>query len=266
MTTLKFTKMVATGNDFIVTRDNGANYKKIAKLLCGRKTGIGADGFLILAKSKKADFKMLIFNADGSKAEMCGNGLRCIALFAKSKKKQMTVETKAGIYKTTITAKNRIKIKMGDPKSLRRDINIKVNGRPLKVNYVDTGVPHTVVFVHGIEKIDVDSLGRDIRNNKKFQPRGTNVDFIEIIDDNNIMMRTYERGVEKETLACGTGAVAAAIITSVKCVVLSVKYRINVHTRGGVLRVNFKKAEDEIKDVYLEGDVREVYKGEVSYV
>jgi len=270
MRKLDFVKMVGAGNDFVVI-DSRISYivyrislPELARTLCQRKTGVGADGLLILEKSKKADFRMRIFNADGSEAEMCGNGLRCAALYAKKTKGKIKVETKAGIYEANITGKSNVRIRMEDPKDLKTNVAITVNGRSIKVNYVDTGVPHAVIFVEGLEKIDVDSIGRDIRRHKKFQPRGTNVDFVEIIDDKNIKMRTYERGVEGETLACGTGAVASAIITRYE--IRDTRYEINVHTKGGILKVCFNKKGNKIKDVYLEGCAKEVYHGEVKYV
>lgn len=274
MRNLKFVKMAGAGNDFIVIdrRESYFSHKNIAnsvKNLCNRRTGIGADGVLILEKSKRADFRMRIFNTDGSVAEMCGNGLRCAALYAEKRSisrqhKKLTIETKAGIYEAGITAGNRVRIKMEEPKELRLDLRIDINSRPIKVNYINTGVPHAVIFVHGLDKIDIESIGPSVRGNRKFRPRGTNVDFVEIIDDKNIKMRTYERGVEGETPACGTGAVASAIIA---CHVSRVTcHEVNVHTKGGVLKVYFKKIDDTIKDVYLEGDAKEVYKGEVSYV
>ena len=144
---LNFIKMVGAGNDFIIldfgVKGGGLRVKdfsKLARQLCDRKTGIGADGVLILEKSKMADFRMRIFNADGSEAEMCGNGLRCAVLF--TGKKKTNVETKAGIYDGEITARNRVKIRMENPKDLRQDFLIKVNLRDLKVNYINTGVPH----------------------------------------------------------------------------------------------------------------------------
>jgi len=259
--------MVASGNDFVVMDSRGTKgkgYTKQAQILCERRTGIGADGLLILEDSKKADFRMRIFNADGSEAEMCGNGLRCAALYAYKNKKGLRIETEAGIYEATVTAKDRVKIKMEESKDIKLDVQIKVNTRSLKVNYVDTGVPHVVIFVQGLEGIDVEGIGRDIRYHDSFKPRGTNVDFVEVIDDKKIKMRTYERGVEGETLACGTGAVASAVITAFT---LKVKAcAIAVHAKGGDMKVSFNKLGNKIRDVYLEGNVREVYKGEVSYV
>ena len=260
---LRFTKMSGAGNDFIVVESKLNGYSRVAQELCQKNTGIGADGLLVLEKSKKADFKMRIFNADGSEAEMCGNGLRCAALYV-GKKGKMRIEAIAGIYEAEITAKDRVRIKMEEPKDLKRDLAIKVNARNVKVGYIDIGVPHAVIFVQGIEGIDVDSIGRNIRYHTKFKPRGTNVDFVEIVDDKNIKMRTYERGVEGETLACGTGAVASAIIRGLSS--RGSVCKISVHTRGGVLKVYFKKSGKTIKDVYLEGETRKVFKGEVDYV
>ncbi|MBU1932667.1 MAG: diaminopimelate epimerase [Candidatus Omnitrophica bacterium] len=266
---MRFTKMVAAGNDFIVV-DNRAgsqaarNWAGPAKVLCGRKTGIGADGLLVLEKSKKADFKMSIINADGSEAEMCGNGLRCAAMYAGKRKKDLKIETLAGIYEAKITGSQQVRIKMENPKALRLNVTIAVNGREMEVGYIDSGVPHAIIFAQGLEAIDVDSIGRSVRHHAEFGRRGTNVDFVEIIDDKTINMRTYERGVEGETLACGTGAVASAIITRHASRVT--RHAINVHTKGGILKVYFKNKDGEITDVYLEGEAKKVYAGEVDYV
>lgn len=260
--------MVGAGNDFVVIDCCDAScagcceLPALARNLCERKTGIGADGFLVLEKSNKADFKMRIFNADGSEAEMCGNGLRCAALYF-GKKGKTKVETLAGMYEAEIIGKDKVRIKMLDPKDLNLNLNIKVNNRVMRVNYIDTGVPHTVIFVQGIDDISVGSIGRNIRYHEEFRPRGTNVDFVEIIDDKNIKMRTYERGVEGETLACGTGAVASAIVSNKG---QGIRDKVNVHARGGVLTVSFVIRNKEIKDVYLEGEAKKVYRGEVNYI
>ena len=292
--------MVGAGNDFIIL-DNGLKVQglrlkgldALARRLCDRKTGIGADGVLVLEKSKIADFRMRIFNADGSEAEMCGNGLRCAVLF--TGKKKTNVETKAGIYEGEITAKNRVKIRMENPKDLRQDFLIKVNLRDLKVNYINTGVPHVVIFVEGLDKINVNEIGRAVRYHGEFSPKGANVNFVEIVDDNNIRIRTYERGVEGETLACGTGSVAAAIISRVtprRCsgqagkrfpltssfgrlrTTLSLsngllgtgRVKVNVHTQGGVLKIEFTKSGNKVKNVCLDGEAKIVFTGEVDYV
>ncbi len=264
---INFTKMVANGNDFVVidNRLQTSDFRlqtlsKLARQLCNRKKGIGSDGLLVIEDSKKADIKMRIFNPDGSEAEMCGNGLRCAALY-KRNPKRIKIETEAGIYETEITAKDTVKVKMEEPKNLRFDLPISLNGRRIRVNYIDSGVPHAVIFIEKVDLIDVAGIGENIRYHKAFKPRGTNVDFVEVIDDKNIKMRTYERGVEAETLACGTGAVASAIITSFKCKVLNVKYKVNVITKGGRLKVCFEKHNNKIKNVYLEGEAKKVFEG-----
>nr|MBU1328135.1 diaminopimelate epimerase [Candidatus Omnitrophota bacterium] len=268
MKKINFIKMVGAGNDFIVLDSKAKgkglrvkNYCQLARKLCARKNGIGADGMLVLEKSKIADFRMRIFNADGSEAEMCGNGLRCVVLFLGNKGK-VRVETKAGIYEGEITAKDKVKVKMQEPKDLKLNFPINVNGRKIKVNFINTGVPHTVVFVDGLDKIDVDAIGSAMRYHDEFKPKGTNVDFVEIIDDNNIKMRTYERGVEGETSACGTGAAASGIISRVKGEKHRVK--VNVHTLGGILKVEFQKVDNKIKNVYLEGEAKKVFTGQTA--
>jgi diaminopimelate epimerase len=234
---------------------------ELAQYLCQRKTAVGADGLLVLEKSKRADFRMRIFNADGSEAEMCGNGLRCAVMHVG--KKKVRVETIAGIYEGETSGRDSVRIKMEDPKGLKLNIPISLNSRDIKVNFIDTGVPHAVIFVQGLDRIDVNNIGAQIRHHGQFKPRGTNVDFVEIGDNRNIKMRTYERGVEGETLACGTGAVASAIISNKQ---QGTGDRVNVHTRGGILKVCFDKKGSEFKNVYLEGEAREVFTGEVNHV
>ncbi|MDD4955249.1 MAG: diaminopimelate epimerase [Candidatus Omnitrophica bacterium] len=269
---INFTKMVAAGNDFVVIEDKlKAGNSQLARLairLCDRKYGIGADGMLLIGKSKKADIRMRIFNADGSEAEMCGNGARCAAFFASSgrvnARAKIAMETKAGIIESVVDKKS-VKVKLTDPKEIKLGIPIIVNERSLRVNFVDTGVPHTIVFVEGIDAIDAHNLGRAIRYHEKFQPKGTNVDFVEIVDDDFIKIRTYERGVEAETLACGTGATASAILSTCHSPKMGERV-VKVKTRGGeILKVLFDKADEKVSNVWLEGLASTVYKG-VFYV
>jgi diaminopimelate epimerase len=271
MQKIDFTKMVASGNDFVVIEESRkpqvAGLKVLTKKICDRKYGVGADGLLVLEKSRIADVKMRIFNADGSEAQMCGNGARCIALFksqAANHRPQVRIETQAGIIESQVNADN-VKIKLTDPKNIKLNMPVRINNRTLRVNFINTGVPHTVIFVEGLEKIDVVNLGRAIRFHKRFAPRGTNADFVQVLSNNSIKVRTYERGVEDETLACGTGAVASALIT-----VYGLRFtdygKINVHTRGdGILKVYFQRIKDKFKNIWLEGEVKIVYKG-VYYV
>jgi len=266
--------MVASGNDFVAmyrVRSSEYRAKELAKKMCDRKYGIGADGLLLLESSRAADIKMRIFNADGSEAEMCGNGARCVALFLvrsteyRVQSKKIKIETKAGIIEAEVK-KDNIKIKLTDPESLKLNIPIKINNRILHVNSINTGVPHAVIFTEGLEKIDVFNLGRAIRYDKKFGSAGTNVDFVEVLKNDFIKIRTYERGVEDETLACGTGSVAAALITAL-CTLYTVARtnKINVLTQSDeTLKVYFDRLNNEFQNVWLEGKARIVYKGEYN--
>jgi len=258
----EFTKMVASGNDFIIfdnRRSNLKNGPEIAAMLCPRTSGIGADGLIFIEKSRRADFKMRIFNPDGSEAEMCGNGIRCAA-FYKGKRKTR-IETMAGFLSAELK-EDKVKVKMTDPEDLQLNINLNIDGRIYQVNYVNTGVPHAVYFVENLEATNVRLLGKLIRYHRQFEPEGTNVDFEKIVDQDAVQIRTYERGVEAETLACGTGSVAAALIYHHKFVETEGSHQINVQTKGKeVLKVYFDYENGSFENVWLEGKARIVYKG-----
>jgi len=271
-----FYKTVASGNDFVLIDNRKARLNnqtgKIADLarnICQRKTGVGADGLLFLEKAKKADLRMRIFNADGSEAEMCGNGARSTAAYlsciAKLKKKKLKINTVAGQIQAEVK-KDLAKIKITHPKDINFDIPVDIEPRPVKASYIDTGVPHVVIFVEGLDTINVRTIGRAIRYHRKFSPRGTNVNFVEVLKDNLIKVRTYERGVENETLACGTGSVASSIITFLKFVDRKKKrgtFKMRVLTLStDVLNVYFDYDFNKINNVWLEGKVKFLYKGE----
>ncbi|MGD9014642.1 MAG: diaminopimelate epimerase [Candidatus Omnitrophota bacterium] len=267
MRQINFTKMVASGNDFVVIDSKDCDSIRrlglLARQICDRKYGIGADGLLIVEKANRARLKMRIFNPDGTEPDMCGNGIRCVSFWWKAKIKKakiMSIETKAGIIESQVN-KDKVKVRMTDPKNIKLDLPIKINKRTIRVNFINTGVPHTVIFAQGLDNIDVVNIGRQIRNHAHFLPMGTNVDFVQIIDDDNIKIRTYERGVEDETLACGTGTVAAALITSYRLMATGCR-KLNVYTKSGeVLRVEFNKIDNKFKDVWLAGKARVVYRG-----
>jgi diaminopimelate epimerase len=271
MKKIRFTKMVASGNDFVVLEKASLvsglpKYKELAKIICDRKFGVGADGLLLLQKTKNADIKMRIFNSDGSEAQMCGNGGRCVAFYAKNKnfpdKSHISVETNAGIIDSVING-SLIKIKLTQPKDLRLNFAVKLN-RVLKANFINTGVPHLVIFTQGLDRIDVETLGRILRFHKDFAPAGTNVNFVEITGNKNISVRTYERGVEGETHACGTGSVASAIISAgVLRGWQDGNYHVRVLTKSKeVLQVYFDCLNKKIKNVWLQGTARIVYQGD----
>ena len=258
MKKINFIKMVASGNDFVVVKNLTGNLKLIAQKLCALKFGIGADGLLVLSNLKDRKLRMRIFNADGSEAEMCGNGARCAALASGFKK--MEIFTLAGKLKSQVSG-NAVKIQLTAPKELKLDIALKLNDRGLKVNFINTGVPHVVILVEGIDILDVSGIGRAIRYHQRFAPKGTNVNFISPEGKDLISIRTYERGVEGETLACGTGSTAAALIWAIKN---NLHERVRVKTQSGeILEVTFKRQGNKFGNVWLKGSAQIVYKGEI---
>ncbi len=264
---VQFSKIVAAGNDFIIVDNRSGVLKKaaagIARHLCDRKHSIGADGLILLERSKKADIRMRIINPDGSEAEMCGNGVRCLAKFAVDKKlakAKHSIETLAGQIKAQVRG-DLVRARLVDPKDMRLDLMIQVRGKTENVNFIDTGVPHTVKVLSSVKNLDVNPLGRAIRTHKHFAPRGTNVDFISIKPRNAIEIRTYERGVEDETLSCGTGSAAGALVAAA---LKGLKSPVSVHTRSGeVLKIYFTKKAKGFSDVYLEGAVKGSFEGRV---
>jgi diaminopimelate epimerase len=268
MRRIKFAKLSGAGNDFVVIDNRqkivSSAAAKMAVRLCQPKTGVGADGLILLERSVKADFKMRIFNPDGSEAEMCGNGARCIARFAYLKRiapAKMVFETIAGLISAQVKG-NVVKLRLSDPHGLKDNLEIRLDGQFQKVLFMNTGVPHAIIFVNNIGKVPVFEWGRIIRHHRFFKPAGTNVNFVSKIDKHTIAIRTYERGVENETLACGTGSVAAALCSAIDKNVFS---PVQVHTRGGeVLKIYFDYRGGKFSEVYLEGEVRIVFEGEVK--
>lgn len=273
MKTINFYKITAAGNDFVLI-DNRRKVvprdaSRYAKIWCDRKFGIGADGLLLLEKSATADFRMRYFNSDGSPAAMCGNGGRSIARFAHLlgvAQKKMSFESDAGLMRAEILGKN-VRLWLSEPKDARLDFSVKAGKRELDVSFINTGVPHAVIFVNDIEKADVHELGQQVRYHRAFAPAGTNVDFVQVKDNHTLAVRTYERGVEGETLACGTGVTASAIIAGLRDVV---QPPVNCITRGGyVLRVaySFNAAGDfisPVSKVSLEGPAVVSFQGKVT--
>jgi diaminopimelate epimerase len=271
--TISFHKISAAGNDFIIVDNRKKilprNISGLAKKWCHRKFAIGADGLIILEGSKDAHFKMRFYNSDGSLASMCGNGGRSIARFAYLQEiapKKMTFETDAGLVHAEIISKN-VRLCLYEPKGARIDFSLKVEKREFDASFINTGVPHTVIFVSDIEKADVESIGRMVRYHREFAPQGTNVNFVQKKDDHTIIVRTYERGVEGETLACGTGVTASAIIAGLRGMV---RAPVDCITRGGyTLRVSYTSNPvgdflSPVSNVYLEGPADVSFKGEVE--
>lgn len=269
---IKFTKMSGAGNDFVVI-DNRAgmitNGPILAKKICDRRWGVGADGLLLVEKSAKAAYRMMYYNADGSYGGMCGNGGRCIANFAVAAgiaPKDHSFDALDYLYKAHVNDAT-VTLHMKDPKDLKLNLVLPVNGKKLKAHFVDTGAPHVVIPVENIakrkpllERLDVHALGAKIRYHKKFSPNGTNVNFIELTTSNQLKIRTYERGVEFETLACGTGSVASAIVGSH---LYSLEPPVTIIARSGsTLTVDFKKNGKQFSDVSLSGPAAATFTGE----
>ena len=253
----QFEKYQGVGNDFIIVDDRKENFpdKEISliKKLCDRHFGIGADGLILLRDSEQSDFKMLYFNSDGNPSSLCGNGSRCVFAFAKKHQivgNQGIFETSVGKHKATITSEYLICIEFGDVLEIER------RGSTI---FMDTGSPHHIEFVKDVSAVNVIEQGAAIRYGAPYFKAGSNVNFVEKIDEKEFNIRTYERGVEDETLACGTGAVAAAIaihfsgLTSLNIV--------NINTLGGLLQVKFTHDLGQYKNIQLIGPAAFVFSG-----
>ena len=268
---VRFWKLEGAGNDFLGFDGRSRAFRLsragIARF-CDRRRGVGADGVLVVEKprSSKADFRMRYYNSDGGEAEMCGNGARCFALLARAVTdhagKSLRVETRAGLVVLEICGKD-VRVSMTEPGLPRLGKKIVAAGRKVTLDSINTGVPHAVEFVRSLPSLDILKSGRAIRTHSAFAPAGTNVNFVQIGKGGRIEVRTYERGVEGETLACGTGVVASSILSSLR---RGIRPPIRVRTRGGdLLTVNFKLEAGRAKTVTLQGPARIVYTG-VLYV
>lgn len=269
---IPFFKMSGSGNDFILI-DNREHLVEAAlgpvpvldfvQSVCRRVASVGADGLILIERSDRHAFRWRFFNADGSEVEMCGNGGRCAARFAFLKKiagRSMSFETAAGVIDAQV-AKGIVKLRLPDPADLRLGVSLPVGGRTLETHFVNTGVPHVVHFVEDLETYDVFQTGRAIRYHEDYAPRGTNANFARVIDSRTIQVRTYERGVEDETLACGTGSVASVLIAAARGLVES-----PVHVRvqsGEVLKVYFEREAEGFSRVYFEGRVQVICEGTI---
>jgi diaminopimelate epimerase len=268
---LPFAKMSGAGNDFIIVDHRNQQIPRseqsvFARKVCRRKFSVGADGLILIEESSKADFQWQFYNADGSAAEMCGNGARCAARFAYRlgiAGKIMCFQTLAGIVEAEVMEDgDTVSLRMTNPVGCQLRRHIEVEGRQLEVSTIDTGVPHAVIFIDG-EDIPVKQWGKTIRFHPMFQPAGTNVNFVRLLADGSLHVRTYERGVEDETMACGTGAVASAIIAGLYH---KVDVPVQIVTTGGErLTVVFKiGSDDRVGDICLQGPARLIYEGQMT--
>ena len=268
---ISFVKMSGTGNDFIIIDHrtpliNLEDIPKFAAKVCRRKFSVGADGLILIENSDTADFKWQFYNADGSVAEMCGNGARCAARFAFMQgiaPATMRFETLAGVIEASIS--NTVAVRMTDPLKLRMNLEVIIDDTSTLLHSIDTGVPHAVVFVEDIDTLDVCASGSSIRHHQFFMPAGTNVNFVQQQGD-GFKVRTYERGVEDETMACGTGAVACALIASRLGLASS---PVQIITSGNDrLDIIFESGENtsspEFSNVFLQGAAHVVYNGKLN--
>lgn len=258
--------MVASGNDFVVVDNRRKSVKDpvaFARRVCRPHQEVGADGILLFESSEKANFRMRILNPDGSEAAACGNGFRCIARYAHDILKyssRMHFESGSGLIEAEVKSADMVRVQLVQPRVFEMNGVLEIGKRRLPYAFLDTGVPHVVVFTEDLEKVDVVETGRAVREHTRFQPFGTNVNFVEVRSKKEIAVRTYERGVENETLACGTGSTASAVMSVLKGHVQS---PVGVLTRGGEkLRIDIHQKGDEVTKVFLEGKVQFVYKGE----
>ena len=266
---LEFWKMSGSGNDFILidNRDGKIRDKDMATLVeraCIRRESVGADGVIFVTGSERYDFGWRFFNADGGEVEMCGNGSRCISRFAFLNGiagPDLTFETMAGPVSAEVKGRM-VKVLMPGIKGLKLDIDLPYQDGWESVDFINTGVPHVVVAVNNLDIHPVREQGRDIRYHSLFAPEGTNVNFVKKSGPDLIEIRTYERGVENETLACGTGAIASALVYSVRGKVSS---PVKVKTMGGeILTIHFQGQGDSFGQVQLEGNTSIIYQGRLN--
>ena len=268
MDKIPFMKLSGAGNDFVIINNLAgivdSTDTEFVQKLCQRRMSVGADGVLLVEKADDVDFRMRYFNADGGEVETCGNGARCISRFAYLNgiaAEQMRFLTNAGIYESEIVGEN-VKVRMSDPTDIRLNVPLQLDDGLHAVGFANSGVPHVVFFVDDLEGTDVYDLGQQTRYHDNFKPDGTNANFIRVESPGLIDVRTYERGVEDETLACGTGSIASAIIAATLGKVVS---PVSVKTASGiVLKIHFEIEDGEVRNVYLEGDARVIYVGELT--
>ncbi|MEI8205718.1 MAG: diaminopimelate epimerase [Kiritimatiellales bacterium] len=266
---LNFWKMHGAQNDFVLFDDRHGGFPAADRTfiahIAARHSGIGAEGVVLIQKSKTAGFRMRFFNPDGGEVGMCGNGARCAARLAFElgvTEKKMTIETAAGQLAAQVMSKG-VRLWMTEPVDWQLDGSLESAGGPLACGFVNTGVPHVVIRADALHSVDVREMGSAVRYHRDFAPAGTNVNFVEVSPDGELHVRTYERGVEAETLACGTGAAACGLIAAKHG---WVKLPVNVHVASGdVLVVAGELTENGARNVTLTGPTAHVFQGTIEY-
>ncbi len=263
---ISFSKYTGIGNDFIIIDNRDCIFPVenscLIRHLCHRRLGIGADGLILLQESEKADYRMRIFNPDGNEASMCGNGLRCLAKFIytfKDRTHAIVIESQKRQHRCSLSG-DTISVEMGEATDITWDMRITIDEKEYNVHYLNTGVPHIVNFVTDIEAIDFSFLGSRIRHHPTFHPEGVNVNFACISPKEQILMRTYERGVEGETFACGTGATAVALSAAN---VYNIKPPIEIRARSGN-PINIDFSPGDHKHITMRGASSHVFTGHIT--
>jgi len=267
---LQFFKLCASGNDFVIILDLENKFSEsegsfLAQKLCRSKFGIGADGLIFIKppESEKASFKWMFFNSDGSQAEMCGNGARCVVRLVEELslfKSPLYFQTLAGLIYAESKG-TRVKVALTSPKDLKLNQVLRTEYDWFLIHFVNTGVPHVVIFWDDLDNAPVEKLGAKIRYHEAFSPEGTNVNFVSIVSKDLIRVRTYERGVEAETLACGTGASASAYV-SYKLGLI--KTPVKVKTQGGEILTIYIETQNNQDKLFLEGETLFLFEGKIK--
>lgn len=266
---IPFWKMHGAGNDFIVVDDRERTFPvhdtAWLQSIMARRTGVGSEGLLLIQPSDRADFRMRFYNPDGGEVDMCGNGARCIARRAfelGAAPSPMTFETGAGLVRAELIG-DHVRLTMTAPRDWRLGGEMTVNGQTYAYDFVNSGVPHVVVWVEDLAAVDVARLGASIRHHPDFAPKGTNANFIQVTGPDSISVRTYERGVEAETLACGTGIVASGLLAG-KTGRVTPPVRVKAAS-GDVLTVDYRLTPEGAENVTLTGPAVHVFEGVLSY-
>ena len=267
---IPITKMSGAGNDFIIIDHRSLFipvllHPQFAQMVCRRRFSVGADGLILIENAEATDFAWRFYNNDGSIAEMCGNGARCAARYAYQHGiagQTMNFSTVAGVIEAEILGEQEhVSVRMTEPFGFQNSTLISLGGQEREIFSINTGVPHAVLFVD-TDDIPLKQWGRTVRFHEDFEPAGTNVNFIRVLEDGNLHVRTYERGVEDETMACGTGVVASAIIAAMQGLAES---PVEVITSGGEsLMVQFESDGNKVINVYLQGAARIIYEGQLT--
>jgi len=270
MRNVSFVKMHGAGNDFVLIDDRAAAFPAhdhlLVAALASPRTGIACEGVILVQKSSAADFRMVFFNPDGTEADLCGNGARCVAAFAReigaAASNAMTFETRAGLVDAEVLDANRVRVWMPEPKNRRYGLVVPTSFGPIAGDLVTAGVPHFIVACESVASVDVAKLGRELRLAEAFAPDGANVDFVQYTGAHRALIRTYERGVEAESGACGTGSVAAAVV-SVEAKGKSLPLHLRT-SQGFELTVDGDWRRAKSTGFTLTGPVRRVFAGTVD--